>query len=420
MNLEGKIVTVVGLARSGQAAARLAFQVGAIVRVTDCGSSDQVDSLFIEWLSANNISSEFCGHHEEMVEGSDVVVISPGVRNDAEPVQWAQKKDISVIGELEFAYQFCPCPIIAVTGSNGKTTVTTLIGRVLEKAGKSVFVGGNIGRPLSQHVLDLTAEHIAVLEVSSFQLETIKQFRPQIAVFLNISQNHLDRHADMDEYFRMKAKVFENQAVDDVAILNVRDEKVESLVGELSSRVVWFNGDEQRQKTGYDNPNFLAVDAVMSVLNVERSLMEDVFAEFQGLEHRMEVVREINGVSFINDSKSTTTEASRWALEQIKAPIIWICGGRDKNLDFSVLCEVVDIKVKKIIAIGESAEKIKQTFSNVKEVECVDGFEAAVAKAFGKTQSGDVVLLSPMCASFDMFANFECRGEEFKKIVNEL
>ena len=208
------------------------------------------------------------------------------------------------------------------------------------------------------------------------------------------------------------------QTVDDIAILNSQDKSLVPLAQKLASKVVWFN-DGERQENG-DNPNFLAAAAVASVLNVDNSILKKVFSEFQGIEHRLEMVCDIDGIKFINDSKSTTTEASRWALEQIKDPIIWICGGRDKNLDFSVLKELVKVKVKKIIAIGEAAEKVNQSFGDVKAVECFDDFQSAIAKAFEDADAGDSVLLSPMCASFDMFKNFEQRGEEFKRIVNGL
>ena len=417
MDIQGKHITVVGLAKSGQAAARLAHRCGACVRVTDCASADRIDEAFRGWLVSEKILSEFQGHTEGMIDGSDVLVVSPGVPLDAMPVQWAREKRISVVGELEFASYFCPCPVVAVTGSNGKTTVTTLIGRVMEEAGRKVFVGGNIGNPLSGHVLELTPEHVAVLEVSSFQLETIQKFRPHVAVFLNFSQNHLDRHADMDDYFRQKTRIFENQGADDLAVLNAQDEALWTLASRLASRVVWFNTPEQAQQTGMRNPNFFAVDAVAQALDISVDYTQKVFETFQGIEHRLEIVRDVNGVVFINDSKSTTTEASRWALIQIDRPMVWICGGRDKNLDFSVLRELVPMKVKKIIAIGEAALKIERVFSDIVPVQCFSVFQAAIEAALDDAQAGDVVVLSPMCASFDMFDNFEHRGREFKRIV---
>ena len=241
MQIKGKRVTIVGLARSGQAAARLAVQQGAAVRVSDCRPASAMDADFLAWLSSEKISAEFERHTEKGVCDSDLLVVSPGVRYDADPLKWARARGIPVVGELEFASWFCPCPVVAVTGSNGKTTVTTLIGRVFAEAGRKVFVGGNIGRPLSDEVLMLSPEHVVVLEVSSFQLETIDSFHPRAAVFLNISQNHLDRHADMDEYLQAKKRIFKNQTAQDTAILNAADPVTASLASSLVPEVVWFN-----------------------------------------------------------------------------------------------------------------------------------------------------------------------------------
>lgn len=420
MNFKNKIITVVGLAKSGQAAARLASEGGAHVRVTEGCQADAVSSKFREWMNKKGIVQEFGGHTPDFIKGSDFVVLSPGVRLDTLVVQWAIEQKIPVIGELEFAYYFCPCPIVAVTGSNGKTTVTTLIGRVLREGDKKVFVGGNIGTPFSDEVLDLTPEHIAVLEVSSFQLETIKHFRPYVAVFINISQNHLDRHADMDEYLNYKMRIFENQTQGDFAVLNACDERIVTASNRVPSKVQWFNGDDQKKQTGYRNPNFLAVDMVASVFGVHPDFCKKVFSEFVGLEHRMEIVRRVNDIVFINDSKSTTTEATRWALTQFNQPVVWICGGRDKNLDFSVLREIVKEKVRAVVAIGEAAGKVKSCFSDLVNVVCPADFKGAVKQAHALAHSADAVLLSPMCASFDMFDNFEHRGQEFKRIVKEL
>lgn len=415
MNLEGKIITVVGLARSGQAAAKLAFQVGATVRVTDMARIENIDQPFLKWISLNNITAEFGGHSQSIVEGADLIVVSPGVKIDSPVLQWARGKKIPVVGELEFAYQFCPCPILAVTGSNGKTTVTTLIGRVLEAAGKNIFVGGNIGKPLSDYVLELTPDDIAVLEVSSFQLETIEQFHPHIAVFLNISQNHLDRHPDMEEYGRMKMRIFENQTNKDIAVLNAQDDYLIAMANKLPSKISWFNDGQD-----HGNPNFSAAKVAVASFGIDQDVIDRVFNEFQGINHRLELVRDIHGIKFINDSKSTTTEASRWALEQLREPIVWICGGRDKNLDFSVLREMVKMKVRKIFAIGEAADKVRHSFEDIVEVECFNDLKTAVIKSAEFAAPGEVVLLSPMCASFDMFMNFEHRGEIFKEIVESL
>jgi len=420
MNLNGQTILIVGMARSGQAAARLAHQARANVRVTDHADESSVDSGFLKWIGMNKIPAEFGGHSREMVAGCDLVVLSPGVRYDVAPGQWAREQGIAVIGELEFAYRFCPCPVIAVTGSNGKTTVTTLIGRVLREAGRQVFVGGNIGTPLSASVLDLRREHIAVLEVSSFQLESIQTFAPHIGVFLNCSQNHLDRHADMQEYFECKARLFDFQGPEDTALLNAQDPMARSLSSRVRSKVRWFNTDEQKQHQAEENPNFLAVEAVASELGISSEVCQKIFREFTGLEHRLERVADIQGVTFINDSKATTAEAGRWALLRVEAPIVWICGGRDKNLDFGILRPIVKQKVKVILTIGEATEKIIRTFSDLADVRTAADMDDAVRQAWALAQTGEAVLLSPMCASFDMFQNFEHRGSSFKESVREL
>lgn len=420
MVVKGKKVTVVGLAKSGQAAARLAHQLGADVRVMDCRPAAVFDKDFLAWLSSENIAAEFEKHTDKMIQDADMVVVSPGVPYNAAPLQWARQRGVPVIGEVEFAFCFCPCPVVAVTGSNGKTTVTTLIGRVLAESGRKVFVGGNIGRPLCDEVLLLTADHIVVLEISSFQLETIDTFRPKVVVFLNISQNHLDRHADMEEYFKAKKQIFKNQTGQDFAVLNAADPLVESLAAQVASKIVWFNTEQQAHQTGYDNPNFLAVNAAASVFSIDPACCRKVFENFQGIEHRFETVREKDGVVFINDSKATTVESGRWALTRLNQPVVWICGGRDKLLDFTPLRDIAGQKVKKIIAIGEAALKVKGVFSDVVPVECFTDFTQAVHAAARDAQQGDAVLLSPMCASFDMFENFEHRGREFKRIVGEL
>lgn len=420
MNVHGKTVTVVGLAKSGQAAARLAHGLGADVRVTDAGLRSRLDVHFLEWIDSVGIPSEFGGHSAEMIDGSDWVVVSPGVHCDADPIRWSRERGIPVIGELEFAYRFCPCPVIAVTGSNGKTTVTTLIGRILAESGRPVFVGGNIGHPLSDEVRSLTAEHIAVLEVSSFQLETIELFQPKVAVFLNISQNHLDRHSDMEEYFEMKKQIFKNHGPDDVAVLNANDPALVALAPQLKSQVIWFNTADQIRESGIDNPNFLAALSAVSAVGVDRSCANKVFDAFHGIEHRFEVVATKNGVVFINDSKATTVESGRWALLRLNQPVVWICGGRDKGLDFRVLRDLAQSKVKAIIAVGEAAEKIDHAFSDILPVTCFRDFTQAVHVAFRTAAPGECVLLSPMCASFDMFDNFEHRGREFKRIVDQL
>ena len=420
MDLKGKRVTILGAGRSGTAVVKLVAQLQGIPKISDNSPQINFPDDFKEWMQKHPVAVESNGHTPGFIQESDLVVISPGVRIDAPPIQWAGEKKIPVWGEIEFAYRFCHKPIIAVTGSNGKTTTATLISEVLARAGKRPCLCGNVGSPFSQYVLDLAAKDYVVLEISSFQLESILDFKPHIAVFLNFNKNHLDRHKDMEEYFAAKQRIFMNQDKNDFAVLNARDPYVAKLASQVVSQVVYFNKERSAPGAAAHNPNHAAVVAVAGILGIDGKICQEVFANFKGVEHRMEWVRTLNGVDFVNDSKSTTAEAGRWAMENIKKPIVMICGGRDKNIDFTVLQDLVKKKVKKVYVIGEAKEKIKKSFAAVVPVEECEGLEVAVQRAQANAAPGDCVLLSPMCASFDMFLNFEERGKIFKSIVNKL
>lgn len=414
--LKNKRVTVLGAARSGVAAANLLLRLGAVVKLSEF-KAESAAGTEIEELDPK-VSREFGGHTRAFIEESDYIVLSPGVRRDIEPVQWAQARGIPVFGEIELGFLCCRSKIIAVTGSNGKTTVSTLIAEVLKHAGRSVCLCGNIGKPLTNFVLDLTENDTVVLEVSSFQLESTQRFRPYIGVLLNFSENHLDRHKDLDEYFQAKWRMFRNQLTKDHAVLNFDDQRMRNGSTSLTSKVSFFNSPEKN--AGGRNPNELAVLEVARILGISRSVCEEVFKGFKGVEHRMELVRTFEGVDYLNDSKSTTAEATRWALERLSKPAVLICGGRDKNIDFSVLKSLVGRKVKKIMAIGEAQDKVFKTFSDVVAVEKCASLEDALKGARKQTKPGECVIISPMCASFDMFKNFEHRGQVFKEIVGRL
>lgn len=429
MNIENKKVVIIGGKRSGMALARLVTSLNGKAAVSEQGAEDCLSDEFKEWALEQGVTFEVNGHTKGFIENSDLVVLSPGVRIDAQPVQWAKDAGILVLGEIEFAAQFCNTPIIAVTGSNGKTTVSTLIRDVLSDDGKKVCLCGNIGFPFSQYVLDLEDKDYIVLEISSFQLESlldfgsqlrndpdfhIKGFKPHIAVILNFSQNHLDRHKDLREYFDAKKRIFLNQGVDDFAVLNASYPELKELEPDLRSHAIYFDSEQSI------NPNYLAVIEVARILGIKKEYCQVVFQKFKGVEHRLEKVRNLKGIDFVNDSKATTVEAGKWALNSINQPVVMICGGRDKNVDFSVLTESVQKKVKKIYTIGEARQKIRQSFGSITELEECDRLEEAVMKARGTAIEGDCVLLSPMCASFDMFDDFEHRGRAFKNIVNRL
>jgi len=415
MNLKGKKITVVGLGKSGWAAVRFLKAREADVRISEQKSRDEIPEDFFSWIKQEKIVCEFGGHTSSLIRESGFLLISPGVRFDSEPVRWAEEAGVPVIGEIELAARFCRGPIVAVTGSNGKTTVSTLIHQVLVNAGKKAVLCGNIGTPFVEKVDGLSADTVVVLEVSSFQLETIREFHPFVAVFLNISENHLDRHADLNEYFEIKKRIFMNQTGDDFAVLNAADPLVKTIDG-IPSAVRWFCRPEENGT----NPNFSAVKTVAGVFGIDESAVEKTFADFRGVEHRLEKVRDFRGVEFINDSKSTTAEAARWALASMTKPVIMLCGGRDKNIDFSVLRPLVARKVKQMIVFGEARDKIRRTFQEDIGIRECRNLEEAVYYARALAKPSDCVLLSPMCASFDAFKNFEERGLTFKQLVTKL
>lgn len=419
------------------ALAELIVKNGGRARLSENGSPDSLPNEFLGWAEKNKFDLEFNGHTRKFIQESDVVVLSPGVRIDSMPVEWAKENKIPVLGEIEFAFQFCQKPVIAVTGSNGKTTTATLIEEVLKKAGFNAVLCGNTGFPFSRCVHDLRNVDYVVTEISSFQMESLlpvqspfrrennqnglafEGFKPLIAVVLNFSQNHLDRHKDIDEYFEAKTKIFQNQSKGDFAVLNEQDERLNGLAPKLKSTVRFFNlklvVDPERE-----NPNYSAVMTVAEILGIQREKVLNVFRDFKGVEHRLELVRGLDGVNYINDSKATTTEAAGWALQNMAQPTIMICGGRDKNIEYAVLRSLVRQKVKKMIVIGEAKEKLKKAFSDMVAVDEAEDMSEAVLKAQQHAQSGDNVLLSPMCASFDMFKDYEHRGKVFKEIVNKL
>jgi UDP-N-acetylmuramoylalanine--D-glutamate ligase len=422
LDLKNKKVTIIGAARSGIAVAEAVLRLGGIAKISE--------SKALEELPAGVII-ETGGHSQAFIQDSDYVVLSPGVRLDTLAVQYAREKDIEVMGEVEFAFRLCPCPVIAVTGSNGKTTTSTVIAEILERAGRQVCLCGNIGSPFSKHVLDLKPADVVVLEISSFQLESTLHFKPHVAVWTNFSQNHLDRHKDLEEYFQAKLKIFANQDAQDFVVLNYLDPQHRKLAGQsplpnpphegegiIKSKVLFFN--TQNKPTGVDNPNYLAAMQAAGALGISEDICLQTFAEFKGVEHRLEFVRNLGGVDFINDSKSTTVEAGRWALERSVKPVVMICGGLDKHLDYSPLKALVAQKVKHMIAIGQAREIMKSTFSDVVTVDTFASMQEAVEAAKGLAKSGETVLLSPMCASFDMFNDYEHRGRCFKEIVNKL
>jgi len=408
-----KQITIVGLARSGIACANLLSDLGSRLSLTDI-SDNPATRLAATKLKSKNINLELGRHTPEFIQGRDFIVVSPGVPNLSPALVWADKFNIPVISEIEVAWILCPAQVIATTGSSGKTTVATLIAKTLRSCGRQVFICGNIGDPFCAEVDKMSPDDFISLEVSSFQLERIQRFKPKIAVMLNFSRNHLDRHRDMQEYLEAKKRIFMNQDKNDFLVLNGQDPILKAIAKETKAKVVYFSETEDL------NQNQAAVVAVGSILGINRETCLKVFAEFKGLEHRLEYVTQINNIKFINDSKATTVESAAWALKNISGPIILIAGGRDKGADFKGILDSAAKKVKDVILIGEAKEKIKEVFKGFLSLDQALTMEEAVNKAFYKAKAGDCVLLSPMCSSFDMFANYEERGRVFKEAVYNL
>ncbi len=444
MELRGKKVLVIGMGRAGTAVAKLLEDREARVTVTDRREKEELRETFRE-LEGRGIRIETGGHPLELLEDAELIVASPGVSSNIPLLKRAREKKIPVIGELELASSFLKVPIVAVTGTNGKTTTTTLIGKILKEEGKRVAVAGNIGHPLSSCVNG--SYELIVTEVSSFQLERIKTFHPFISIMLNIAPDHLDRYRDLDEYIEAKKKIFLNQRESDFAILNRDDANCRTL--SIGAKKIFFSQEEeivegvylkkeiimanlfgrpqeviQREEIGIKGPhnleNALAAIATCLILKVKVISIRRVLKEFKGIPHRMEFVKKVKGVKFVNDSKATNVSSVMKSLASFTEPIILIAGGRDKGLDYSPLRPLVKKRVKALILLGEAKEKIAQVLSSCKRIKMAEDMKEAVNIAFRLAEEGEIVLLSPACSSYDMFQDFQERGEVFKKVVREL
>jgi UDP-N-acetylmuramoylalanine--D-glutamate ligase len=442
-DFKGKRVTVVGLARSGVAAARALHGLGAAVTVTDKKPAGQLTEQ-IKALGSGGIRLEAGGHPDRVFLEADLIVLSPGVPKMA-PILAAQRRGVKVISELELAWLLSDSPFIGITGTNGKSTVTTLVGLMMKKTGRKMLVAGNIGNALTEDPRLLRRQDWIVAELSSFQLEDIETFRPRVATILNITQDHLDRYHDIDEYAEAKARVFMNQQKEDFLVLNFDDPLVKALAKRTSATVVpfsrllrfnpgacmldgylLFNGKrvcragEIRIKGVHNLENALAAAAMALCAGADRDAVAAVLREFPGLEHRLEFVRERNGVTYINDSKGTNVGAVVKSVEGFTQPVILIAGGLDKGSDFRPLFNLFRQKVKLLILIGKAAEKMAETLGTATEALFAKTLQDAVRAGAGRALPGDVVLLSPACASFDMFKDFEDRGRQFKEAVMAL
>ena len=452
MELNNKRVLVVGLGKSGVASALFLKAHGARVTVSDTKSGDELRNE-IPVLLDHGITVETGGHGERTFRGQDLIVVSPGVPVDAPLLVQARALGEVVIGEIELAAQFWPGPIVAITGSNGKTTTTTLTGEILAAGGLPTLVGGNIGTPAISLAERAKPETVTVLEISSFQLETIQTFRPKIAVVLNVTPDHLDRHRTFEVYVDAKARIFENQQSGDFAVLNEDDPTCVSLAARTRAKVFWFSRlkevergawvregnilfrDAAQQhevmpvseiplKGAHNLENVLAAVCAGALMGCAPEKIRQAVRDFKAVEHRLEFVATIRGVDYYNDSKATNVDATIKALESFPANIHLILGGKDKGSDYSVLNDLLRQRVKRVYTIGAAAAKIESQIVSSKgggvEVVHAETLENALRKANAVAQPGDVVLLAPACASFDQFKSYEHRGKVFKEIVGAL
>ncbi|MBN2105668.1 UDP-N-acetylmuramoyl-L-alanine--D-glutamate ligase [bacterium] len=440
-------ITVMGAARSGMDVAILLKRKGASVFLSEMADiKTKADAVKV--LQIHDIPFEFGGHTERIFK-SEVIVLSPGIPSDHLLVKKAKSRHIEVLGELEVASWFCRGKMAAITGSNGKSTTTALLGEIAKQSGLPFIVAGNIGTSLSSQVDRSDEKGIAVVEVSNFQLETIRDFHPKVGVFLNLTPDHLDRHGTLPEYGRIKARIFENQTSRDFAIYYGEDAEVVSLVQSVHSQRLPFQTQDpgtdgafildERLSVRWQNrlvsfcsvydvgipgphnvDNALAASMAAVCLDIPKAAIEKGLRSFRGLPHRLELVREINQVRWYNDSKATNVDSVKCALDSFENPIILIAGGRDKSSDFSVLKDRVQKKTRIVILIGEAAEKIERSWEGKSRFFKADSLSEAVENAHRLACPGDVVLLSPGCASFDMFENFEERGNQFKALVKVL
>jgi len=474
MQLAGKKIIVVGLGKTGVALARFLKNREAAVVVTDMESEDKLASQVRE-IQAMGIPMELGRHRTETFMAADLIVLSPGVSHTIEPVIRAAESGIPVMGEIELASRYIRQPIVAVTGTNGKTTTTELLGDMLVRAGLEVFVGGNIGNPLIGYVDGPQTADVIVAEVSSFQLDTIESFRARVAVLLNITADHLDRYPNFAAYAASKMRLFENQQAGDVAVLNGADPLIHSLAGDIKARKLIYPNPapdeegailsdqhitlradnlaaqaaiilnsksglpraEKSRRASDRNPisfrlaniklkgrhnleNACAAGLAALVVGAPPAAIQATLDHFKGSAHRLEYIDVINGVQFFNDSKATNVDAVLRAMECFDASVVLIMGGLDKGGNFRELRQVVSRHAKKLIVMGRAADLIRRALEDIAATSTAASMADAVNQAYGAGKPGDVVLLSPGCASFDMYDNYAQRGEDFRQAVEKL
>ena len=450
MELKNKRVLVVGLGKSGKSAALFLRDRGAQVTVSDSRSAEALAGEIPALLDAG-VMVETGGHGLLTFRRQDLIVVSPGVPYDTPELKQVRAFGLPIIGELELASRFLQGQVVAITGSNGKTTTTALLGKIFADAGGPTLVGGNIGTPVIDLIPQSTPQTTSVLEVSSFQLETVEQFRPHIAVVLNITQDHLDRHGSFENYAAMKARITAQQTAEDFFVLNAEDKPTQMLAARTKAQVFWFSGRraikqgafvhgesvvflpregarpepvmplaEIPLKGAHNVENVLAAVCAARLGGVSAESIRASVASFKAVEHRLEFVATVRGVQYFNDSKATNVDATKKALEAFPGGVHLILGGKDKNSDYTELANLLRARVKTVYTIGSAAEKIERHLAGVVKIVSAGTLDAAVRQAAQVAVSGDVVLLAPACASFDQFTGYEQRGRVFKDLVKQL
>ena len=446
-NISGLKLTIIGLRKSGYAAAVLGHELGASIFVSELNSDPEIISNKNKLIKKNIVVE--IGEHSDLVYEADFWVISPGVPNDIDIINKATRLKIPIIGEIEFASRFTQYPIIAVTGSNGKTTTVSILHSMLKNGGFNPILAGNIGTPFSEKVKEEIKNpklgDVYILEISSFQLEFIDQFRPMISLYLNISPDHLDRHKSMKRYIKMKLKMIENHGKNDTVIYNIDDPVLKKSFNNYKMKKVPFSILEKtpyfrvNEKNIYDNnensfvfigdiilkgkhnlSNMVASATVAKIMNVDDVIIKNTMENFKGIVHRLQIIDKINQVTYINDSKATNINSVIVAINSFNSPIILLLGGKNKNSDFRLLLPHTKRHVKHIVSYGEAGGEIAAAIGDAVRLNCVSSLNQAVASARNLANPGDIVLMSPGCASFDQFNNFEERGEKFIELVNDM
>ena len=452
MNLKNKVVLVIGLAVTGVPLVKALSELEAKVIINDLKSPETLKESLKE-LDGYKFEAILGRHPEDLSELGklDLVIISPGVPLDIPFVKKLKETGVQIIGEIELAYTISKAPIVAITGTNGKTTTTALTAEIFKNANKNAFAVGNIGVAAITKAMEADEKDIMVMEVSSFQLEGISKYHPKIAAILNLTPDHLNRHKTMENYANIKFSLFKNQDENDYAIINYDDEICRKNSSSINSKKIYFSRKEILEEgvfvennniviiyhgkkhivipikdikiIGKHNlENALAATAMTFIMGVDIETIKETLMNFNGVEHRIEYVTTINNISFINDSKATNTDAAIKAIEAVESPILLLAGGLDKDSEFEDFISAFDGKVKKLFLYGETADKIAMTANEMgfKDLAIVKTLDEAVISAYNAAKKGDAILLSPACASWDMYANFEERGNHFKKIVEGL